>query len=143
MSIFDVFKKKEPVFAPAPSVLIKGSKYHFTLAQSFRGFKKMPMEVYFDKELAKNSEHFRDVKVIGLDITFTETYWKGEPALEVVLDDVIIGYITQPDKIKEFQDNLIKAVYVKFEDYSVQHSPQNIENRFRGFLYTLYDEDPA
>lgn len=48
-----------------------------------------------------------------------------------------------PEKIKDFQDNLIKAVYIKFENYTVQHSPQNVENRFRGFLYTLYDEDPA
>ena len=147
MSIFDVFKKKEkpaaPAMIPDPVIKISGAKYTFTLAKTFRGFKKMPMTVYWDKKLAKNSEHFRDKKVIGMDISFTETYWDDEPALEVVLDNVIIGYITVPEKIKDFQDNLIKAVYIKFEDYTVQHSPQNIENRFRGFLYTLYDEDPA
>ena len=147
MSIFDLFKRKESpaasVPAPAPAVHISGAQYRFALAKGFRGFKRMPMEVYLDKKLAKNNEHFRGKKVIGMDISFTETYWMEAPALEVVIDNVIIGYVTVPEKIKEFQDNLIRSVYVKFEDYSVQHSPDDIEDRFRGFLYVLYDEDPT
>lgn len=143
MSIFDVFKKKEAPAASAPEATITGRQYKYILAKSFRGFKKMPMEVYFDKDLAANSDRFRDVKVTGMEVVFTEKIWNNAPALEVVLDGTIIGYITVPDKIKEFKNNLIKAVYIKFEDYTVQHSPDNIEQRFRGFVYVLYDGDPT
>lgn len=108
MALFDFLKKKDPV--PAAPVV---KEYPFVLAKSFRGFKKMAMEVHFDPECRENNLLFKDVNVIGWTATFKDV---APDLIELWLDGKKIGNIRDAKNLTPIREGQISDIYLKFEE---------------------------
>lgn len=126
--LFDMFKKPK---AQEPVKI--GS---FVNTKSFRGFKKFPMEVNIDPIAKQNNETFSGVDVSGAVLDF----YDGAPdRINVHLNGVYIGYISQSDRINDIRSGRITDFHVKFEEDHV-FSGDRDEYRFRAHLFAKYKE---
>lgn len=105
--------KKRPKEEPAKEPL---KEYPFTLAKSFKGFKKFPIVIHGNPEAEKNNELLKDADLRGKEILFREASTKdGRPALLVFIDGNIVGAIYDSTQIQAIASGNIESVFAKME----------------------------
>lgn len=111
-------------------------EHNYVLAANYKGFKKMPMEVNFYPECAKNNLLFKDKDVNGHPFLFRDG---GGDKIAAYLDEILIGYVTDQSCISSIRSGSVEKVHINFETTTVLKNGKS-EDRFRAHLIVKYQD---
>lgn len=117
MSLFDLFRKKQPKS--------KESSQSYILAKHFKGFRALPVVIQGNQESEQNNEKMANIDLSGKTITFVPAVYDGNHKMyHVLVDNLKMGAIFDDDNMKRVKR--IESVYAKMENETTvgKHGPE-------------------
>lgn len=111
--LFGKKKAKEQINQNQIQIL---AEYNFLTTEHFRGFKKVYFVVHGYSELEENNRALKDKDFRKQPIRFIKIKSEKGIFLQVYMFDRQLGFSSDVDLIKAFDDLLIDKVYVSYDD---------------------------